>query len=73
MPQVQSPAKIAASLTELWSPRVISELDDSFIKVAKVQGIFGWHSHSHEDELFFILKGRLHIEMEDSAVDLDEG
>jgi len=69
----KSPRKVAAALTELWSPRVIAEVDDSYVKVAKVQGAFGWHSHEHEDELFMILKGHLRIEMEGSAVDLGEG
>lgn len=73
MPQVQSPSDVAASLAELWSPRVIGEVDDNFIKVAKVQGTLGWHAHAHEDELFFILKGRLRIEMEDGTVEIGEG
>jgi mannose-6-phosphate isomerase-like protein (cupin superfamily) len=68
-----SPARIAATLTELWSPRVIAEVDDAYIKVAKVRGVFGWHAHADEDELFLILKGRLRIEMEQGAVDLGEG
>jgi mannose-6-phosphate isomerase-like protein (cupin superfamily) len=73
MPKPISPAKIAAALDELWSPRVIAEVDDSYIKVAKVQGSFGWHAHAHEDELFLILKGRLRIELEQSAVELGAG
>ena len=73
MPTSTSPRKIAAALTELWSPRVIAEVDDSYVKVAKIQGTFGWHTHEHEDELFMILKGSLCIEMEDGAVDLGEG
>lgn len=68
-----SPAKIAAGLTELWSPRVVASLDDSYVKVAKVQGTFGWHAHDDEDELFYVLGGRLRIEMADGAVELDEG
>jgi mannose-6-phosphate isomerase-like protein (cupin superfamily) len=68
-----SPRDIAAALTELWSPRVVGELDDSYVKVAKVQGTFGWHNHEHEDELFFILEGHLRIEMEDRTVELGEG
>jgi mannose-6-phosphate isomerase-like protein (cupin superfamily) len=68
-----SPKAVAESLTELWSPRVVGELDDCYVKVAKVQGTFGWHSHAHEDELFFILKGGLRIEMEAGAVELAEG
>jgi len=73
MPQSISPASAAASLTELWSPRVIAEVDDSYIKVAKVQGTFGWHAHTDEDELFLILKGRLRIEMEQGPVELGPG
>ena len=73
MPDVVSPARIAASLTELWSPRVVAELDDSYVKVAKVHGTLAWHSHDDEDELFYILKGTLAIEMEDRTVVLREG
>jgi len=73
MQDVASPRQIAESLAELWSPRVVGELDDSYVKVAKVHGTFGWHDHEHEDELFFILKGRLRIEMESHSAVLDEG
>ena len=68
-----SPARVAASLTELWSPRVVAEIDDSYVKVAKVQGTLAWHSHDDEDELFYMLKGTLAIEMEDRTVVLHEG
>lgn len=73
MSDVVSPRNIAAGLSEHWSPRVVAELDDSFVKVAKVQGSLAWHSHEHEDELFYILKGSLTIEMEDRTVVLHEG
>ena len=73
MSNVVSPEKIAADLTELWSPRVIAELDDSFVKVARVQGSLTWHSHDDEDELFYILKGSLRIEMEERTVVLNQG
>jgi mannose-6-phosphate isomerase-like protein (cupin superfamily) len=68
-----SPRIIAAGLTELWSPRVVGEVDDAYVKVAKVRGVFGWHTHADEDELFLILKGRLRIEMEQGPVELGEG
>lgn len=73
MPGVISPKDVAAGLEELWSPRVIGELDDAYVKVAKLQGTFAWHSHEHEDELFLVLKGRLRIEMEAETVELGEG
>lgn len=73
MNDVVSPASIAAALTEHWSPRVIGEVDDAYIKVAKVKGTLAWHSHEHEDELFLVLSGRLRIEMEDRTVELGQG
>ena len=68
-----SPANIAVSLKEYWSPIVISELEDCYIKVAKLEGSLTWHKHKNEDELFFILKGALTIELEGSKVELKEG
>jgi len=73
MSNIVSPQQIAESLSELWSPRVVAEVDDSYVKVAKVHGSLTWHSHENEDELFLVLKGRLRIEMEDRAVELGEG
>ena len=70
---ITSPQKVAESLTEYWSPRVVAEVDDSYIKVAKIEGSLAWHSHENEDELFLVLKGRLRIEMEDRSVELSEG
>ena len=68
-----SPQKAAASLTELWSPRVVAEVDDAYVKVARLRGSLAWHSHDNEAELFFVLKGHLRIEMDGDAVELDEG
>lgn len=69
-----APAAIAASLSDLWFPRIVADVDDCFVKVARVAGTFPWHSHDTEDELFYVLKGRLRIEMTDRAeVDLAQG
>lgn len=57
MSNAVSPKNIAASLVEFWSPRVIAEVDDAFIKVAKLHGSLAWHSPDEEDELFLVLKG----------------
>jgi mannose-6-phosphate isomerase-like protein (cupin superfamily) len=67
------PRAVASELSELWSPRVVAEFDDNYVKVAKVHGTLAWHSHENEDELFYILKGHLRIEMESGNVELDEG
>ncbi len=73
MSKLVSPRAVALKLQELWSPRVVAELDDTYVKVAKVHGTLAWHSHENEDELFYVLKGRLRIEMEAGAVELNEG
>jgi mannose-6-phosphate isomerase-like protein (cupin superfamily) len=73
MPFPVSPKVIAAGLSELWSPRVIGEVDEHYVKVAKVHGDLDWHHHADEDELFFVLQGRFRLEFEDGMVELDEG
>jgi len=73
MPEPIDPQALAATLTELWSPRVIGEVDDAYVKVAKVQGTLAWHSHEDEDELFLVLQGHLRIEMEAGDVELGPG
>jgi len=73
MSHALSPSRIASSLTELWSPRVVAEVNDMFVKVAKVQGSLAWHRHEAEDEFFLVLKGSLTIEMEDRTVVLEQG
>jgi mannose-6-phosphate isomerase-like protein (cupin superfamily) len=50
-----------SALGELWSPRVVGQVNNQYIKVAKVLGEFPWHSHEHEDEMFLVLRGTLHI------------
>ena len=50
-----------SALNELWSPRVVGQVNNQYIKVAKVLGEFPWHSHEHEDEMFLVLRGGLCI------------
>lgn len=61
------------SLTEFWSPRVVAEVNDSYVKIAKLKGTLAWHNHEEEDELFLIAKGEMKIEFEDRLVALKEG
>jgi quercetin dioxygenase-like cupin family protein len=55
----------ALALTEYFSPRVIGEVNDVFVKVAKIKGeAIPWHNHANEDELFYIIEGQLLFEVE---------
>ena len=61
------------SVTEYWSPQFIGQVNDQYIKIAKLKGVLTWHKHDDADELFYICKGSLRIEYEDQAVALTEG
>lgn len=61
------------SITEFWSPKIVGQVNDQYIKVAKLKGELAWHKHDHEDELFHVVKGRLVIQFEDDVVELEEG
>lgn len=59
--------------SEHWKPKIVAEVNDSYVKIAKVSGEFVWHRHPEEDELFLVLKGRLTIRLRDRDVSLKEG
>jgi mannose-6-phosphate isomerase-like protein (cupin superfamily) len=64
----------ATALTDLWSPKVIAQVNDQYVKVAKLQGEFVWHKHDHEDELFQVLRGSMRIQIENQPdVELHPG
>src|SRR5471032_2873756 len=50
------------AVTEYWSPKVVAQVNDQYVKVAKVRGELVWHSHADEDELFYVVRGSLRIE-----------
>ena len=64
--------------SEHWSPKVVGELNDQYIKFAKLKGEFVWHHHEDEDELFLVIKGQLRLllrdpENRDRQIVLQEG
>jgi len=46
-----------------WTPKIIGELNGQHVKLAKLLGEFGWHSHKNEDELFLVLQGQVIIQL----------
>lgn len=58
---------------ELWTPKIIAELNGQQIKIAKVKGEFVWHKHDNEDEVFLVVKGRLKIRLRDKETILNPG
>ncbi len=58
---------------DYWSPKIVGELNDSYVKVVKLKGEFVWHHHEQEDELFLVLKGMLRMRFRDRDVKVQEG
>ncbi len=57
---------------DLWSPRIVGEVNDAAVKLVKLKGEFLWHHHENEDEMFFVVRGRLTIRLRDRDVVLEE-
>ena len=58
---------------EPWQPKIVAELNDTHVKVVKLEGGFVWHHHDDEDELFLVVAGRLRMELRDGDVTLEPG
>lgn len=58
---------------EHWSPKIVGQLNDSHVKLAKLKGEFVWHHHENEDEMFLVIKGRLLIKFRERDIWLKEG
>jgi mannose-6-phosphate isomerase-like protein (cupin superfamily) len=61
------------SFNDHWSPKIVGTVNDTDVKVVKVKGEFVWHAHENEDELFWVTKGKLVIELRDGKVELEPG
>lgn len=58
---------------EYWNPKIVGELNDHKVQVAKLKGEFVWHHHENEDQLFLVIKGRLTIHFRDRDIQINEG
>ena len=66
-------ARKFALFDEHWHPKIVGELNGSYVKLAKLKGEFVWHLHENEDELFWVIRGRLVIKLRDGEVTIDPG
>jgi mannose-6-phosphate isomerase-like protein (cupin superfamily) len=60
-------------ITRVWSPTVVGELNGQYVKLVKFENEYVWHKHDVEDELFYVVSGRLNIELRDRTVELKPG
>jgi len=64
---------VVAECTEKWFNQTLTRVNDSVIRLGIVQGEFHWHKHDNDDEFFFVLEGRLFIDLQDRTVELGPG
>lgn len=62
-----------AQFSDKWSPKIVAEVQDCYVKFAKLQGEFIWHKHDSEDEMFYVVQGRLLLKFRDQDVWLEPG
>lgn len=58
---------------DYWSPKIVGEVNDAYVKLTKLKGEFVWHHHEAEDELFLVVKGRLLLKFRDRDVWVEPG
>ncbi len=66
-------AEKLGAFEEQWAPRIVAQLNDYHVKLAKLQGEFVWHAHEETDELFYVVQGEMVIHFRDSDVALEAG
>jgi mannose-6-phosphate isomerase-like protein (cupin superfamily) len=58
---------------EYWSPKIVGEVNDSYVKIVKFKNEFVWHHHENEDEMFLVLQGRMRMRFRDRDVIVSPG
>lgn len=61
------------AFSEHWRPKIVGELNGQEVKVVKFEGVFPWHSHESEDELFLVWRGTMRIEFRNRIIELKAG
>ena len=65
--------EIVKNTKEKWSNQTLTKVNESVVRIAIVEGEFHWHKHDNDDEFFFVLEGKLIIDLEDRVIELNPG
>lgn len=57
---------------DYFNPRIVGELNGQQVKLVKFKGEFVWHKHDHEDEMFYVVKGKFKMEFRDRTIKINE-
>jgi mannose-6-phosphate isomerase-like protein (cupin superfamily) len=61
---------IVAECKEKWFNQSLTQVNNSVVRIGIIQGEFHWHKHDNDDEFFFVLDGKLLIDLEDRTIEL---
>lgn len=64
--------ELMTNIREPWQPVDVAYVNDTALRIAMIQGVYDWHTHRDEDELFYVLKGKIAIDTPDGSVELVE-
>ena len=59
--------------TEPWFNQTLCQVGDVLVRVGVFEGEYHWHKHDEDDEFFYVVEGKLLIDLEDRIVDLTRG
>ncbi len=62
-----------SKIDALWTPKIVAQMNDYYIKLVKIENEFVWHSHPETDEVFLVIEGNMRIDFRDGVVELGQG
>jgi mannose-6-phosphate isomerase-like protein (cupin superfamily) len=71
--QKQAVSMLTADILEDWRNFIVGSVNDHVVRIGVLQGEFHWHHHQHSDEMFYVISGRLFIDLEDRTIELAPG
>lgn len=63
--------KIVEECDEKWFNQTLTKVNESVVRIGIVEGEYHWHKHENDDEFFFVLSGKLFIDLEDRTIELN--
>jgi mannose-6-phosphate isomerase-like protein (cupin superfamily) len=65
--------KMVIEVKDKWFNQTLTEVNSSVVRVGIVEGEYHWHKHENDDEFFFVLEGKLFVDLEDKTIELNPG
>lgn len=69
--EVMDIPKIVASCKDKWFNQTLTRVNGSVVRIGIVEGEYHWHKHEDDDEFFFVLSGKLYIDLDDKTIELE--